>query len=59
MRAKEIRVYPDKVEIKRDVFTVTIKPTEDRDLDGCITRAHELMANAGVAKSDYSLVDQR
>lgn len=54
-----ITIYDDKVIVKRAVFTITIQPTDERDLEGCIIRAHELMKDAGIAKGNYSVDDSR
>ena len=54
-----ISIYDEKVEVKRDVFTITIIPVPERDHAACIARARELMTESGIPKSRYKVEDFR
>ena len=56
-KINEIRVFEDKVQVKKGVFTVTVQPVDGKTIDDCVARGHELMRDAGIAS--YETKDMR
>lgn len=52
-----ITIFDDRVEVKKEVFTITVKPVDGKTLDDCIARGHELLKHAGIA--NYKVEDKR
>jgi hypothetical protein len=53
----KILISDEAVTVKRGVFTIKVEPTDERDIEGCIERAYEILAQAGA--SNYDITDER